>query len=522
MSRKNPAPLFFLLLFGFVLAARMCHRSVLWADEDYHLAAAIQVLHGKIPYRDLWYDKPPLNLLFYLLFDARPGWILRLADALFVTGTSAVAFHFGQRLWSRREGFLGASLLAFYLVFYLPDATIPLEPDTLMILPHLLAVYFAIRGRAFSAGVASGIAFLFNAKGLFVLAICGVLCGTSVLGAGGLASLGLMLAGFAVPSAIVLGGLAALGAFGDYIRQVWQWGLLYIQNPAPGVVQRGMAMALSWTGFHAALVLGAAVYWSKTRSKQAAQLALWAAISLIGTGLGWRFTPRYFNQLLPALVIPAARGFAITWEKTAASIRARGNGASKLAWITLVTLIVVAMLIPVVRFGPRYVELARDELIGSPHHWTDVEMDQDSRRAAEIIRRLEHPGDTIFVWGYRPDMVAYSRLSVASRFWDSQPLTGVPADRHLVSGRPIAEEWAAANRREFIQSAPAFFVDGLSILSPRLDVHLWSLRYLPPTLMKFIGPWLYPELRPWLAQYCEVNRTRFSIIYRRCETGPAP
>ncbi|MGH8102743.1 MAG: hypothetical protein ACREIW_15715, partial [Chthoniobacterales bacterium] len=39
---------------------RLCHVHLLWSDEDYHLAAAIHILDGKVPYRDFWYDKPPL------------------------------------------------------------------------------------------------------------------------------------------------------------------------------------------------------------------------------------------------------------------------------------------------------------------------------------------------------------------------------------------------------------------------------------------------------------------------------
>ena len=60
-----------------LLASRLAHINILWADEDYHLAAAIQVLDGKMLYRNVWYDKPPLNALLLALFGAWPGWPLR-------------------------------------------------------------------------------------------------------------------------------------------------------------------------------------------------------------------------------------------------------------------------------------------------------------------------------------------------------------------------------------------------------------------------------------------------------------
>ena len=96
--------LFWTCLSSAVLASRLAHVHLLWADEDYHLAAAIQALHGKLPYRDFWYDKPPLNLAFYLIFGARTGAILRIADALFIILCCVLACEFASKLWSRREG----------------------------------------------------------------------------------------------------------------------------------------------------------------------------------------------------------------------------------------------------------------------------------------------------------------------------------------------------------------------------------------------------------------------------------
>ena len=125
-------------------------------------------------------------------------------------------------------------------------------------------------------------------------------------------------------------------------------------------------------------------------------------------------------------------------------------------------------------------------------------MDQESRVAAVLLRAVVRPGDTIFIWGYRPNLAVYTRLPVASKFWDSQPLTGVPADRHLTDSRPVAAEWARRNRLELAQSQPSIVLDGLSAYNPRLDIHN------------------YAELSSWLANYCVVLRARNIAIYRRC------
>jgi len=91
-----------------------------WVEECYPGAAALQVLAGKIPYRDFWFDKPPLSILAYLLWGARAGWPLRLAGALFVTLLCWLLYRFAVRQWGNREAVLAAGLGAFFLTFGIP------------------------------------------------------------------------------------------------------------------------------------------------------------------------------------------------------------------------------------------------------------------------------------------------------------------------------------------------------------------------------------------------------------------
>ncbi len=461
------ASVFWLCLAAAVAASRLSHVYILWADEDYHLAAAIQVLAGKFPYRDFWYDKPPLNLSFYLAFGARTGLTLRLADTLFVCLCCALAYHLAAALWSQREGYLAAAALAFFSIFYLASGIIPEEPDTLMLAPHLAAVYLAFRRRPLLAGLAAGVAFQLSVKGALVLVSAGLFCEA--------AALPLLFVGFLIPSAAVAAWLAAAGAQAAYLEQVWKWGLLYAGLPH---TQTGISSVFHWFGFHAALLAAALWYWARTGDPERRTMLAWCVVSLGGVGLGLRFAPRYFMQLLPALAIPAARGFS----QAPRVVR---------------TCLALALLIPAIRFGPRYVELARQDLAGVQDTWRDAAMDRESRDAAKIILEMAQPGDTIFVWGYRPDVVAYTRLPVAGRLWDSQPVTGVPADRHLSEAQPVDREWASGNREELSKERPTFLVDGLSQYNPQLDIHA------------------YPELTGWLKQYSVAGRAGATIIYRR-------
>ncbi len=123
-------------------------------------------------------------------------------------------------------------------------------------------------------------------------------------------------------------------------------------------------------------------------------------------------------------------------------------------------------------------------------------MAQDSAEASRLITRLSQPGDTLLVWGYRPDIFMRTRMPAGAPFLDSQPLTGVIADRHLTRADASTPELAAANRRALAATRPTFVVDGLGLFNRELAIGR------------------YADLQPWLARYYECGRTRNSVVYR--------
>ncbi len=455
---------------------RLCHVHLLWADEDYHLAAALNVLHGKVIYRDFWYDKPPLNAIYYLLIGAYAGWPLRILDSFYVVAASFAAFSIARSWWGEKEGLVAAFLLAFYFAFYLPSAVIAFAADALMLLPHLAAIYCALTRRSLLAGLCCAIAFLVNAKALFVLATCGIWL---------LESLPLLILGFAIPLTIAGVLFAISGSWPGYYEQVWRWGFLYTTgSPVTNPFATGLVRTADWLGFHGALAAGSAFCILRSSRRDRHKLLSWIAVSFAAVCLGTRFAPHYFLQLLPALVIAASRGSVLAWKK-------HGKQTAVILGITL--------LVPLARFGPRYLLLAYDGFKRENPHWSDVVMDLDSQNAARQILAHSSPGDTLFVWGYRPDIYVYTRLTSDSIFWDSQPLTGVPADRHLHVRDAIYSGPAAANRQQLTKSHPTWLVDGLGPLNPRL------------------APSVFADLHPWLAHYRIVGRTSLCVIYHRLD-----
>jgi hypothetical protein len=458
ITTKTGRILFFSVLFSILLAAHLRHAGVLWAEEDLPLAAALQMKRGAVIYRDAWFDKPPLVPAVYLLWGVATGAVLRIAGAVYGLIACLLAYGTAARLWSRREGYLAAGLLGFYLTFDTHSAVLPLAADLLLLVPHLAAVFFAVRKQAFLAGVAAGIGFLCNAKAVIVLAACALFVWPGVIS---------LASGFLVPNLIALGWLAAAGALPSYIDQVWRWPAQYAGSPVVSdPVRNGLIRTLNWMGFHAVLVIGAVAFWIRERQWK---LIVWAAICYAGVVLGWRFFPRYFFLLLPAMTICAARGMAV-WDRR---------------WRAVVLLLLI---VPLIRFAPRYVSLS---------NWSDLALDEDSRAASGIVLSQAHAGSTLYVWGYRPEIYVYTKLKPATKYLECQAMTGVPADRHLTQSTVVLTSGTHEAREELARSAPDIVVDGLSLYNPALSMQN------------------YPELKPWILQYREIARTHGTVIYVR-------
>lgn len=403
-----------------VLAVRLTHAGVLWIEEAYPMAAAIQMLHGRMPYSDFWLDKPPLSAAIYLLWGAQGGWVLRVAGAAYVTLCAALAWRAGGRY--------AAWLMAIYLSFGIPSAVMALAPDLLLVAPHLAAIWLAQTGRPWAAGLVCGVALGIHTKAVLILA-------------GALLWLPnwRVLAGFAatLPAHVLLGEA--------YWTQVWWWGRVYsehtfVTRPVAEFVRR----TSNWLGFQSAAVVAALLPWRTLGWRNYA----WLGLGLVGVAMGLRFFPRYYFFLLVPVVVLAGRSLETLPFKMRVAVLALA-------------------LIPVVRFAPRDVQLALGQ------KWDDLALFEDSRTIADYLKAQSGPEDTLFVWGYRPDIDALSRLKGGTPFLESQPLNCVFADRHLRESAPMPNLGCEQRLRRFREAEPSWLVDGLGPSNPRLRLEAY-------------------------------------------------
>jgi len=448
------------LLLGLFLI-RLTHRGILWVEEAYPAAAAIQRFeHGKLLYADFQFDKPPLSTALYLLWGGYPGWPLRLAGAAYVTLCAWLASALARRWWSPTEGVWAAALLSFYLTFGVPASVMAMAPDLLCLAP-VLGMMLALAGRhAITAGALLGLAVCFNGKAIVFAPL--LLTGPRH---GWMASLAGSLAGLAV---------AVLGFDGpQQWKQVWEWGAAYSRNtPVVAPLWEGLVRTLSWCGFQATAVVSAMLCLRRERN---VALLGWIALAFAAVTLGLRFSPRYYLLLIPPVCLAGARGLTTVGPRWRAVLLA-------------------VLLIPTIRFGARFMQLA----VQPSAPWADTAMNRDSAAAAQILSARAKPGDTILVWGYRPDLLVYTRLALGTPFLDSQPLTGVLADRHLTRSDATFPALAARNRAALAHMAPTWIADGLGPYNPRLAISN------------------YPDLKSWLERHYEpAGQTVGTHIYRR-------
>ena len=121
-----------------------------------------------------------------------------------------------------------------------------------------------------------------------------------------MAELPLLAAGFAAPLLVAALALVLTGAWpastsksgnGEFSTPM--------ARPLPHPFQLVLTRILNWLGFHAALLLGATLFFLQVE-KDRLRFASWIALSFAAVCFGNHFAPRYFCNFFPRLSQPRA------------------------------------------------------------------------------------------------------------------------------------------------------------------------------------------------------------------------
>jgi 4-amino-4-deoxy-L-arabinose transferase-like glycosyltransferase len=453
LQRLRPHLPLLAVLLGTLLLALPTLLYPLGRDQGEFAVIGRGLLQGRMPYIDLWNPKPPAIFFVYGIAISLFGHnsiALRAIDLLTMPAVMLCLAAIGRRLFSAEVGVWAALLFG---VFYFSETFWTLtQNDGIALLPMCLAVLSALRARnsahwlpAFVAGVGLGITFWFKYPflllGIALLAFYwdrqparqrlrdAVAFATGALlvvgaGAGWLISIDAWEA--FLESARVTAGYTALGldpaAFSEAMTLAlgyrWShWGLLALLALA------GCIVLVTQRTNRAQATRMPSVQWAGGR------VIVWLLVALAMMLMQLRGYDYHWLPSLPPLALLGALALERLLHRRAAVI---------VAGLAL-------LLIPAANTLPRtlpYIRGQEEEMVFYARFVAGEFAADESLRAADLLRERVLPGDSLYIWGFRPEIYYLSRLQPATRFIFQFPLV---ADWYPAAWREENVEtlWAA-------------------------------------------------------------------------------
>ncbi|MBI5671027.1 MAG: glycosyltransferase family 39 protein [Chloroflexi bacterium] len=423
------------------------------------------LLEGHVPYRDLWNPKPPAVFYVYaaaMALFGRSSEALRALDLLIVPVIGAALFWLGRRFANRRVGLWVALVFA---VFYFTETFWTLtQNDGIVLLPMTLALVCMVKAVgtrsivslrwAFLAGVLCGVVVLFKYPfalfGLVVAAGYMILRRQQVsefVGTRHAASLHAIewrvLLAFLLGGALVIGGgavyLAAMGAWDGLLEsaRVTAGYTALTFDPAELLPLLQTALGFRWQQWGLLFVLVAVGVFLPSALQARSRLGsedkkgwlivwLWLlaglAIMLVqAKGYDYHWLP-----MLPPLALLAgssidrllhtlAHGLTRLTRLSPQTVPSIASAAATLGLLA----VLVAGIWP--KFWP-YLTGQEDRLAYYRRFQAGEFVADESLRVADYLRQRTTPGDSLFIWGFRPEVYYLSGLNPATRFIFQFPL----------------------------------------------------------------------------------------------------
>lgn len=160
----------------FILRLPSLFEPYWYGDEGIYQVLGMAIRNGRLLYRDIWDNKPPLLYILYSFFNSDQFW-LRLASVVFGILALIAFFALSKKLFEEKGGNKIAifSTAIFGLLFAFPIAEGNIaNSENFMLLPIILSGFliFTAKGRLkknilILSGFLLGIAFLFKIVGIF-------------------------------------------------------------------------------------------------------------------------------------------------------------------------------------------------------------------------------------------------------------------------------------------------------------------------------------------------------------------
>ncbi len=395
-------------------------------DEGFYATVARIVLHGGLPYRDAFDNKPPMVFVWYaasfLLFGEHV-WAPRLLVALLLSLTTGLVYAEGRLVFSRGAGLIAAAAFAFSVGIAKFETNA--QTEYFMLLPMvggLVAFTMATRSNDMRwyllAGVLNGLAIITRQTAVFpfaaILAHAAFFHPTERTG---------RRAASARPMIVMLLGAAAVGIVtflpflltrtaGDFWDALVIYGWTYSNDvPAYGKIINFFLNILPvtfvagpWVLF---AVLGIAYSRGAGSRPQAGLLVAWLAGSILAVASVGRFYHHQFVELLPGFALMAPAGVLYAqrhWDRF---------------WFRLSLYLSVSLTVSLSLAFNGAVYLKSDPAerhIAVYREQERTEWQTRSPIVGDYIRDHSLESDTIYNVGFQPELYFYADRRPASRY----------------------------------------------------------------------------------------------------------
>jgi len=396
-------------------------------DEGTYATIAQGLLDGKIPYRDLFDNKPPLVYGWYafsfLLFGENV-MAPRIVAAVLLSLTALALFAQARMVFGRGVAYIAT--VVFVTATGLPFVALHANTEAYMLLPlvaSLTAFTLGMRsgrlGWFLLAGVLSGVAIMTKQVAvwnLLALAIVAVFwrwrSPDAVVSRP--APLCFLLAGAGTAVALIATPFFAVGALGDLVYANVSYNWLYVRFLTLGERLLDLAAGMAFISALAApliagSLLGLAVVLRARRPAAYYLFVAWAAASAVGVATGGRFFPHYFLHLVPAMAVLTAM---LLYERFRDRL-AHPPGRALIAAGVALALVALAT------NGAMRLAPWRTEQRVAPNVFEQKRWEWSSRDLGAYIAERTDPDDTIFNLGREPQIYFYAdRRPAVQYFYD--------------------------------------------------------------------------------------------------------
>lgn len=389
------------------------------------------LLWGRVPYVDLWNPKPPAVFYVYaaaIALFGRTVEALRAIDLVMFPAAAAAVYAIAAWLFDRRTGLWAALITG---VFYFSETFWTLtQNDGIALLPMTLAAWCGLRsirrGRrgllwALAAGALCGWAFWFKYPFALFAGALGVGC---VILAGRVDWRWIFAFGLGFAAVFAAGAtvLMAQGAWDALVESAVLTAEYVARGFTPVEFFRMMTTALGFRWAHwgflfvlALIGLAGVRAWGAQRGGlifTALWLSAGAVIMLVqGKGYDYHWLP-----MLPPLAIFGALGVETVLRMARRFVPSRA-----------LDLVAAGGLLAVLAFAvlPRtlpYLSGQEDRATYYARFQAGEFVADESLRVADYLRERVQFGDTLYIWGFRPEVYYLSDLNPATRWIFHFPL----------------------------------------------------------------------------------------------------